>query len=67
LILGKLSCKEHSDEAGQFVGKRAGSARTGVRKERSDDRNPEKAQQEQRKPPKKWAARRRPVPTPALY
>jgi len=25
-LLGELSCKERSDEAGQFVGKRAGSA-----------------------------------------
>jgi len=38
--LGKLSKKEQSDDAGQFVGKRVGSARARMRKERSDDRNP---------------------------
>jgi len=38
-FLGELSCKERSDEAGQFVGKRAGSAAAVAQKERSDDRS----------------------------
>ena len=37
---GKLSQEEQSDDAGQFVGKRAARARAGMRKERSDARNP---------------------------
>jgi hypothetical protein len=36
----KLSKKEQSDDAGQFVGKRVGRARAGMREERSDDRSP---------------------------
>jgi hypothetical protein len=34
--MGELSCKKRSDEAGQFVGKRAGSAAAVAQKERSD-------------------------------
>src|SRR5438105_748448 len=37
---GKLTKEEQRDDAGQFVGKRAGSARAGMREERSDDRSP---------------------------
>src|ERR1051326_7004167 len=37
---GNLSKKERSDDAGQFVGKWAGSARAGMREEQSDDRSP---------------------------
>lgn len=36
----KLSKEERSDDAGQFVGKRAGRARAGMREERSADRSP---------------------------
>jgi len=39
-FLGKLSKEEQSDDAGQFVGKWVGSARAGMREERSDDRSP---------------------------
>jgi hypothetical protein len=43
LPLGKLSKEEQRDDAGQFVGKRVGCARAGMREERSDDRSPAKA------------------------
>ncbi len=36
VVLGELSCKERSDEAGQFAGKRVGSAAAVAQKERSD-------------------------------
>jgi hypothetical protein len=38
--LGKLSKEEQRDDAGQFVGKRVGSARARMREEPSDDRTP---------------------------
>ncbi len=62
-FLGKLPKEERSDDAGQFVGKRAGRAKARMHKERSDDRSPATApcslylnkQRAQKK-----AARRRP-------